>query len=83
MNVSVLGTKAELQGKKEINVNKENVRLKRTSRWSVARPVECRKPDRGWELAQNTDTIPEEREQKRIIRLLNLLVSDDFGAAVE
>ena len=30
------------------------------------------------ELAQNTDATPEqEREQKQIIRLLNLLVSDD------
>jgi hypothetical protein len=48
-----------------------------------ARPVECRRPDRGRELAQDTDTIPEERVQKRIILLLNLLVSDDSSAAVE
>jgi len=34
------------------------------------------------ELAQNTDTSPEqEREQKQIIRFLNLLVTDDSGAA--
>ena len=34
------------------------------------------------ELAQNTDATPEqEREQKQIIRLLNLLVTDDFSAA--
>jgi hypothetical protein len=34
------------------------------------------------ELAQNTDATPEqEREQKQIIRFLNLLVSDDSGAA--
>jgi hypothetical protein len=34
------------------------------------------------ELAQNTDAAPEqEREQKQIIRLLNLLVTDDFSAA--
>ena len=34
------------------------------------------------ELAQNTDGTPEqEREQKQIIRFLNLLVSDDSGAA--
>jgi hypothetical protein len=34
------------------------------------------------ELAQNTDTTPEqEREQKQIIRLLNLLVSDNSTAA--
>jgi hypothetical protein len=33
------------------------------------------------ELAQNTDVTPEqEREQKQIIRLLNLLVTDDSGA---
>jgi NlpC/P60 family len=34
------------------------------------------------ELAQNTDATPEqEREQKQIIRLLNLLVADDSNAA--
>ena len=34
------------------------------------------------ELAQNTDVTPEqEREQKQIIRLLNLLVTDDSSAA--
>jgi NlpC/P60 family len=34
------------------------------------------------ELAQNTDATPEqEREQKQIIRLLNLLVTDDSSAA--
>jgi hypothetical protein len=34
------------------------------------------------ELAQNTDTTPEqEREQKQIIRFLNLLVTDDSNAA--
>jgi len=34
------------------------------------------------ELAQNTDTTPEqEREQKQIIRFLNLLVADDSSAA--
>ena len=34
------------------------------------------------ELAQNTDATPEqEREQKQIIRFLNLLVTDDSGAA--
>jgi hypothetical protein len=34
------------------------------------------------ELAQNTDTTPEqEREQKQIIRFLNLLVTDDSSAA--
>ena len=34
------------------------------------------------ELAQNTDATPEqEREQKQIIRFLNLLVSDDSSAA--
>jgi hypothetical protein len=34
------------------------------------------------ELAQNADATPEqEREQKQIIRLLNLLVTDDSGAA--
>ena len=33
------------------------------------------------ELAQNTDAAPEqEREQKQIIRLLNLLVTDDSSA---
>ena len=34
------------------------------------------------ELTQNTDATPEqEREQKRIVRLLNLLVTDDSSAA--
>jgi hypothetical protein len=34
------------------------------------------------ELAQNTDATPEqEREQKQIIRFLNLLVTDDSNAA--
>jgi hypothetical protein len=34
------------------------------------------------ELAQNTEATPEqEREQKQIIRLLNLLVTDDSSAA--
>jgi hypothetical protein len=34
------------------------------------------------DLAQNTDaTLEQEREQKQIIRLLNLLVTDDFDAA--
>jgi NlpC/P60 family len=33
------------------------------------------------ELAENTDTIPKEREQQKIMRLLNLLVSDDSSAA--
>ncbi len=33
------------------------------------------------ELAQNTDSTPEQqREQKQIIRLLNLLVTDDSRA---
>jgi len=34
------------------------------------------------ELAQSTDaSLEQEREQKQIIRLLNLLVTDDFNAA--
>ena len=34
------------------------------------------------ELAQNTDATPEQEcEQIQIIRLLNLLVTDDFSAA--
>jgi len=34
------------------------------------------------ELPRNTDATPEqEREQKQIIRLLNLLVTDDSSAA--
>ena len=34
------------------------------------------------ELAQNTDgTCEQEREQKQIIRILNLLVTDDSSAA--
>jgi hypothetical protein len=34
------------------------------------------------ELAQNADATPEqEREQKQIIRFLNLLVTDDSNAA--
>jgi len=33
------------------------------------------------ELAQNTDVTPEQdREQKQIIRLLNLLVTDDSSS---
>jgi hypothetical protein len=93
VRIESLGGPPNAQTGSQFRWNEQSVGFEKTKRGWVMSPI----PEAAYvkrevalqvlsarlaELAQNTDATPEqEREQKQIIRLLNLLVTDDSSAA--
>jgi NlpC/P60 family protein len=92
VRIEALGGPPNAQTGSQFRWNEQSVGFEKTKRGWVMSPI----PEAAYikrevalqalsarlaELAQNTDATPEqEREQKQIIRLLNLLVTDDSSA---
>jgi hypothetical protein len=93
VRIESLGGPPNAQTGSQFHWNEQSVDFEKTKRGWVMSPI----PEAAYvkregalqvlsarlaELAQNTDATPEqEREQKQIIRLLNLLITDDSSAA--
>jgi hypothetical protein len=93
VRIESLGTPPNTQTGSQLRWKEQSLEFEKTKRGWVMSPIQEAAyvkrevalqvlSARLAELAQNTDATPEqEREQKQIIRLLNLLVTDDFSAA--
>jgi NlpC/P60 family len=93
VRIESLGASPNIQMDSQLRWKEQSLELEKTKRGWVMSPIREAAyvkrevalqvlSARLAELAQNTDATPEqEREQKQIIRFLNLLVSDDSGAA--
>jgi hypothetical protein len=93
VRIESLGAPQNTQTGSQLRWQEQPVEFEKTKRGWVMRPIQEAAyvkrevalqvlSARLAELAQNTDTTPEqEREQKQIIRFLNFLVTDDSSAA--
>jgi cell wall-associated NlpC family hydrolase len=93
VRIESLGTPPNTQTGSQLRWKEQSLEFEKTKRGWVMSPIQEAAyvkrevalqvlSARLAELAQNTDATPEqEREQKQIIRLLNLLVTDDSSAA--
>jgi hypothetical protein len=92
VRIESLGASPNVQAGSQFRWEEQSVEFERTNRGWVMSPIQEAayvKPEvalqvlsaRLAELAQNTGATPEqEREQRQVIRLLNLLVTDDSSA---
>jgi hypothetical protein len=93
VRIESLGAPPNMQTDSQLRWKEQSLEFEKTKRGWVMSPVQDAAyvkrevalqvlAARLAELAQNTDATPEqEREQKQIIRFLNLLVTDDSSAA--